>query len=724
MFAACILAQSHLANAQFQIEHGTSDLVLDKGLVVDGVAEIARRPINTDAVVAGLAEGSLDLVQVRDGAELVPGHAWHQTSAEAGAFEGGRPGTYVLIRVQSDDARVMMLEASGHALVYVNGEPRVGDPYGQNYAALPIMLRKGDNSLLFAHASRGPMRASLHTPAAQILIAGRDLTVPDVLVGGESELLLGVPLINASMESRTVSVICDSGGSQAKSGSFVIPKCTLVKVPVRAIVLPLAAAKEVVVHMSVMDGETVLASHDVTLTVREPSATHKRTYTSRVDGSVQYLSIVPPTDESAAPALVLSLHGASVEATSQAASYAAKPGMVIACPTNRRPYGFDWEEWGRIDAIEVMDLVARTYKTDPARAYLTGHSMGGHGTWSIGVLYPQRFAAIAPSAGWLSFDSYVGAGGPPHSPDTKLGQAFAAARSASMTLDYFANLKGKGIFILHGDADDNVPVEQARAARGALDKLGITYGFHEQPGAGHWWDDDKPGAACLDWPDIWKTFAASTLDTKTAVAVQPPLDDRGFVNGAFKRVFDRGFTLVYSTGGTEAENAWSFAKARFDAEQWWYRGNGHAELTSDAEWLKAPTDGNVILYGSADTNRAWPALIDSRIVNIARDEASAGGRVLHGSDLGCLLAIPRKGNTDSLVGVIGGTGLAGMRATERLGYFSSGVGFPSVVLLRADVWREGFAHVEGGGQPDAMIWKDASSETKEAAQAEPAAPVP
>jgi len=32
--------------------------------------------------------------------------------------------------------------------------------------------------------------------------------------------------------------------------------------------------------------------------------------------------------------------------------------------------------------------------------------MGGHGAWQIGSLYPDRFAAIGPSAGWLSFDSY------------------------------------------------------------------------------------------------------------------------------------------------------------------------------------------------------------------------------------------------------------------------------------------------------------------------------
>ncbi len=106
---------------------------------------------------------------------------------------------------------------------------------------------------------------------------------------------------------------------------------------------------------------------------------------------------------------MLTLHGAGVEAIGQAEAYAPKSGLQIIAPTNRRPYGFDWEDWGRIDAIEVLDVAQRVFKTDPRRTYLTGHSMGGHGTWHLGVTYPDRFAAIAPSAGWISMWSYAGA---------------------------------------------------------------------------------------------------------------------------------------------------------------------------------------------------------------------------------------------------------------------------------------------------------------------------
>jgi len=698
------VAVTQCASAQFHIESATKDLVLDKGLVIDGIAEYARRPINTDAVVAGLADASLNLQTVKQGDTLAADHAWREIAAEGGAFDGARAGTYILMRIASDARRVMMLDASGHGVVYVNGEPRVGDPYGQNYTAIPIALQAGENTLLFSHAARGPMRATLRSPTADILIADRDLTVPDLLVGGESNCRIGVPIVNASLDSRTVSI--SAGGVPVR---VTLPSCTIVKVPLEAKAELGNDAKSASVALRVDSGGEAIAHQDIPLKVVSPTQTHKITYNSRVDGSVQYASIVPPLGADAHPALVLSLHGAGVEATSQAASYAAKTGVLIACATNRRPYGFDWEEWGRIDAIEVLDLVSRSFATDPARVYLTGHSMGGHGTWNIGALYPQRFAAIAPSAGWLSFDSYIGAGGPPHNPDSALGRAFEAARATSNSVGYFENLKGKGIYILHGDADDNVPVEQARTARRELDKLGIPYDFHEQPGAGHWWDDDALGAACLDWPGIWKTFSGATLNAAAAIAVPPPLDERDFVKGSFKRVFDREFTLVYSTAGNESENAWSSAKARFDAEQWWYRGNGFARVMSDAEWIKNPHAGNVILYGNADTNTAWASVVggDARI---GRGEAKVNGRALRGDDLACLLALPRKGSMLELVGVIGGTGLTGMRAAERLGYFSAGVGYPSVVLMRARAWREGFPSVEAAGQIDprlgTMVWNE------------------
>jgi hypothetical protein len=128
-------------------------------------------------------------------------------------------------------------------------------------------------------------------------------------------------------------------------------------------------------------------------------------------------------------------------------------------------------------------------------------------------------------------------------------------------------------------------------------------------------------------------------------------------------------------------------------------------VLSDAEFLASPRPGNVLLYGNADTNQAWEALVGSDAVQVGRGYAAVDEKRIEGGDVAVLAALPRRGGGDRLVGVVGGTGLEGMRATERLPYFTSGVGFPEVVVMRAGVWRSGYDGVEGAGQVGAMTWR-------------------
>jgi predicted peptidase len=61
----------------------------------------------------------------------------------------------------------------------------------------------------------------------------------------------------------------------------------------------------------------------------------------------------------------------------------------------------DGSWWPReVDALKALvDYIADHYAVDNHRIYLTGLSMGGFGTWSLGTAYPERFAAIAPICG-------------------------------------------------------------------------------------------------------------------------------------------------------------------------------------------------------------------------------------------------------------------------------------------------------------------------------------
>jgi len=58
------------------------------------------------------------------------------------------------------------------------------------------------------------------------------------------------------------------------------------------------------------------------------------------------------------------------------------------------------EIWTDADGVfQLIDNIVAKYKIDRDRVYLTGHSMGGRGTWYFAFRDPDRFAAIAPMSG-------------------------------------------------------------------------------------------------------------------------------------------------------------------------------------------------------------------------------------------------------------------------------------------------------------------------------------
>lgn len=57
------------------------------------------------------------------------------------------------------------------------------------------------------------------------------------------------------------------------------------------------------------------------------------------------------------------------------------------------------EQWQPEALHGLLDLVLAGTPADPDRVYVTGLSLGGHGTWALAADRPQRFAAIAPISG-------------------------------------------------------------------------------------------------------------------------------------------------------------------------------------------------------------------------------------------------------------------------------------------------------------------------------------
>jgi S-formylglutathione hydrolase len=61
------------------------------------------------------------------------------------------------------------------------------------------------------------------------------------------------------------------------------------------------------------------------------------------------------------------------------------------------PFARHYRMWDYI-ADELPALIAAQFPVDPARAGITGHSMGGHGALTLGLTYPDRFRSLSAFA--------------------------------------------------------------------------------------------------------------------------------------------------------------------------------------------------------------------------------------------------------------------------------------------------------------------------------------
>jgi poly(3-hydroxybutyrate) depolymerase len=788
--------------------------VVTDALVVAPGRKAGRSPVWTDPVEHAWVVGNWTAPHEGDEVTRPDGKVvrWERTNFDDKdnlnhpALRNG----YALVTVESPTERVVILEAAGHSTVRVNGQPRAGDPYNYGFVRVPILLHEGANELLF-RVGRGRLRVGFSEPPAEVFFLGADDTRPDLIDVTQPPGPVGVVVVNASQEWTTVLVRTqqadvDAPEDFASHASFEFAPLSVRKLPLELPAPMLIDGSEVRYEIALTaEGRTVAGARTISVRVKSETERHDRTFISNIDGSVQYYTVVPPTKPIENPALVLTLHGASVEARGQAAAYAPKDWAAIVAPTNRRPFGFDWEDWGRLDTMEVLDLATQSLDPDPARVYLTGHSMGGHGTWNVGVLFPDRFAAIAPSAAWVSFWSYTGARN--FDDESSVEAIMRRAVAPSDTLSLIENLKQDGVYILHGDADDNVPVAQARTMRTQLAEFHRDFSYYEQPGAGHWW-----GNRCVDWGPIfsffkWHTIPEAARATKFAfVTPDPGVSDRCYwlrvIQQASSGVPSRveaavsadGVTLktdnvnllaidlgVLTAGETPTinrsdENApvlvrvdeavlevargeasgvvyaerkengnwelarfdpgqknptrtgpfknayrnrmafvvgsdsWSLAKARFDAETFWYRGNGSVDILRAGELTREGIRGrNVIAYGFDAFNAVRQTLeLDQTPIEVASGLVRIGvDHEATGDDLAVLAVMP--GATDAtLVAVVAGTGPAGERLCDQVPVFVSGIGYPDWTVLSSEMLIGGFDGVVGAGFFDAKWQYDSA----------------
>ncbi|PRD54316.1 prolyl oligopeptidase family serine peptidase [Sphingobacterium gobiense] len=693
---------------------------------------------------------------------------------------------YLYITYNSSKIQDAVLNIKGNSAVLVDGELHAGDPYRMGWMNIPIRLKKGINAFYI----RGTLvSAQLQFPTRPVYIQTEDATLPDIVLGkNQRNLIAGIVVVNASAETlKNLQVNSMIHGVQATAEVPSIPPRSTRKIAVPLNTSPISEMGNITARITLSQKNKTLDEQEVSLRALKADQPYRVTFISEIDGSVQYYAVNPAIGgEKANDALFFSVHGAGVEAIGQAQAYKAKDWGTLVAPTNRRPRGFNWEDWGRLDALEVLTLAKQTLQPDSQRIYLTGHSMGGHGTWFLGATYPDKWAAIAPCAGYPTLKGYGSADGiVPEQGRNEMENTLLRASNQSDVIAYATNYKPLGVYVLHGDADRTVPVHYARQMREVLGQFHPNFSYYEYPGGSHWYGDES-----VDWKPLFDYFkwhkrqvdtAVHTIDFKTANPnisatyywasiwqQQTPLDyahlvlhrdveksqitgktdniellqldlsifqkgqtvqilldslnklsytcqdnstsiflqkkantwqllekpsksDKGpHRNGIFKEAFNHRMVYVYGTNGNKEENKWALAKARYDAESWYYRGNGSIEIIPDHEFqAENYLHHNIILVGNAKTNKAWYALLNDCPIVVDATGVTVGTEYYKGNDLGGYFTWKKAESDTHTVGVITGTGIKGMQTATANQYFAGASGFPDYMFFRFDMLKSG-----------------------------------
>ena len=117
----------------------------------------------------------------------------------------------------------------------------------------------------------------------------------------------------------------------------------------------------------------------------------------------------------------------------------------------------------------LIEHVTAEYGCDPNRVSITGISMGGFGTWEMGLRFSELFSAVAPICGG--------------------GMSWRAA-----------NLKNVPVRVFHGDQDTVVPIDYSLQMVLALKAAGGNVAFTVYPGVEHnSWEPAYEQSDLIEW---------------------------------------------------------------------------------------------------------------------------------------------------------------------------------------------------------------------------------
>jgi predicted esterase len=168
------------------------------------------------------------------------------------------------------------------------------------------------------------------------------------------------------------------------------------------------ARKELAQKIEDYPGATVNSVREIIRTTnlwesREPGP---ETFTLKTEAGETDVTVVIPQGYDAAKAypLIIALHGQGGEGGPYAEFVRwllgpKKEQWIVAGPSNYSGWSFSVLPKDQADPARLIRELKHRYHVDDDRVYVTGYSMGGHGSMAGGVLFTDYFAGAAPLAG-------------------------------------------------------------------------------------------------------------------------------------------------------------------------------------------------------------------------------------------------------------------------------------------------------------------------------------
>jgi predicted peptidase len=142
------------------------------------------------------------------------------------------------------------------------------------------------------------------------------------------------------------------------------------------------------------------------------------------------------------------------------------------------PQCLEGEIWSSESLFGLLNKMMQDLRVDQERVYLTGLSMGGYGTWDLGLKHPESFAAIVPICGGGELIHLLLAQG-----------------------DKKQAIQSLGIWAFHGAKDPSVPLDESQRMVDLLKKIGAKDArLTVYPEAGHdSWTETYKNPELYEW---------------------------------------------------------------------------------------------------------------------------------------------------------------------------------------------------------------------------------